>query len=306
MSLLSWGLAAVAAMPIVQETLRKPVSQRTSNDPESRFADLAQGRVHYRWHGPSEGPVALCIHGLTTPSYVWDGLIPYLVTKGFRVLSLDLYGRGLSARPRGLQDDAFYDRLLTDILQDQGITDPVTLFGNSMGSAISTAFAARHPARIRQVVLCVPAGMGHDLGLGAKVTQKLPVLGDWVFHLMYPRTLKQGSQAEAHLPTSVPDITRRQPEELRYRGFLRSVLSSLRGVLATPREADHRKLQGQGIPVLALWGGADDIIPIACKDRLSAWNPDATHIVIEDAGHGLIYTRTDTLWDQLEPRLLMD
>ncbi|WP_127113979.1 alpha/beta fold hydrolase [Shimia sediminis] len=306
MSLLRWGLAAVAAMPIVQEGLRKPVSQRPVSDPESRFADLAQGRVHYRWHGPSEGPVALCIHGLTTPSYVWDGLIPYLVTKGFRVLSLDLYGRGLSARPRGLQDDAFYDRLLTDILQDQGITDPVTLFGNSMGSAISTAFAARHPARIRQVVLCVPAGMGHDLGLGAKVTQKLPVLGDWLFHLMYPRTLKQGSQAEAHLPTSVPDITRRQPEELRYRGFLRSVLSSLRGVLATPREADHRKLQGQGIPVLALWGGADDIIPIACKNRLSAWNPDATHIVIEDAGHGLIYTHTDTLWDQLEPRLLMD
>ena len=306
MSVWPWLFGAVAAVPLVQEALRKPVSARPQNDAEGRFADLPQGHVYYRWHGPESGPVALCIHGLTTPSYVWDGLIPHLAGKGFRVLSLDLYGRGFSDRPRGRQDEDFYNALLTGLLQDQGVTQPITLFGNSMGSAIDTHFAARHPARIRQVVLCVPAGMGHDLGTGAKITQGLPVIGDWLFHLMYPLSLRQGTDAERDLPSTVPNITDRQLEELRYRGFLRSVLSSLRGVLASPREADHRKLQGQGIPVLALWGGTDDIIPIACKERLSHWNPDASHIVIDEAGHGLIYTHTDALWKQLNDALLTD
>ena len=164
MSLWPWLLGAVAAVPVVQEALRKPVSARPQDDTEGRFADLPQGRVYYRWHGPENGPVALCIHGLTTPSYVWDGLIPHLAGKGFRVLSLDLYGRGLFRPPSRTTGRRLLQRPPDGPLADQGVTQPITLFGNSMGSAIATNFAARHPARIRQVVLCVPAGMGHDLG----------------------------------------------------------------------------------------------------------------------------------------------
>lgn len=306
MTLWVWGLAAVAAVPVMQELLRKPVSRRLSPDPESRFATLTLGRVHFRWHGPEKGPVALCIHGLTTPSYVWDGLIPLLADRGFRVLSVDLYGRGLSDRPRGHHDDAFYDGLISDLLLDQGVDDPVTLLGNSMGSAIATGYAARHPERVRQAVLCVPAGMGHDLGLGAKITQKTPVVGDWLFHLIYPRSLRRGTRSERDMPVSVPNITDRQLDELHYRGFLRSVLSSLRGVLSKSRQNDHRRLHDLGLSVLALWGGADDIIPIACKERLASWNPDAAHIVIDSAGHGLIYTHTQALWAELEPALITD
>lgn len=306
MNLWPWSLAAIALVPMGQEMLRKPVSKRANDDRDGGFANLPRGRVYYRWHGPSHGPVAVCIHGLTTPSYVWDGLIPHLVGKGFRVLSFDLYGRGYSARPRGLQNDAFHNELILKLLQDQEVTGPLTLFGNSMGSAIASAFAANHPERIRQVVLCVPAGMGHDLGPGARITQNLPFLGDWLFHLIYPRSLRKSMEPERDLPSTVPDITNRQLEELGYRGFLRSVLASLRGILATPRESDHRKLQREGIPVLALWGRADDVILIACKDRLSDWNPDARHIVVDEAGHALIYSHTDALWSRLEPELLTD
>lgn len=171
MSLWLIAIAGLAALPVVQEIRRKPVSRRSSADPAGQFADLPKGRVYYRWHGPENGPVAVCIHGLTTPSFVWDGLIPLLAAKGFRVLSFDLYGRGHSDRPFGFQDQAFFGGMLTALLHNQNVTSPVTLFGNSMGSAIAAAYAARHPDRIRQTVLCVPAGMGHDLGAGARITR---------------------------------------------------------------------------------------------------------------------------------------
>lgn len=309
MSLSLWSLALAAtviAVPLVIEVRRKTVDQRVMDDSHGQYADLPRGRVFFRWHGPKDGPVVVCIHGLSTPSYVWDGLIPHLVDRGFRVLSYDLYGRGHSDRPFGAQDVTFFEEMLTALLHDQNVTTPVTLIGNSMGSAISTAFAARHPSRVRQVVLFVPAGMGHDLGLSARITQKIPVIGDWLFHLAYPRTLHKGAMQESDLPSSVPNITDRQVIELGYRGFLRSLMSSLRGALSETREEDHRKLQDLGMSVLAIWGRRDDIIPIACKARLTNWNRDVTHIELPDAGHGLVYTHTSEFWPLLEPALLAD
>ena len=156
------------------------------------------------------------------------------------------------------------------------------------------------------MVLFVPAGMGHDLGLSARITQKIPVIGDWLFHLAYPRTLRKGAEQESVLPSTVPNITDRQIEELGYRGFLRSILSSLRGALAETREADHRKLQHLGIPVLGIWGRKDTVIPIACRARLTDWNSDVIHIELPDAGHGLVYTHTSELWSLLGPELKID
>ncbi len=304
MSLWPVALAALAALPLVKELRRRPVSGREGADLAGAFAELPRGRVYYRWHGPKDGSVAVCVHGLTTPSYVWDGLIPLLTEKGFRVLSFDLYGRGLSDRPRGLQDVGFFEELLNELLTHLKVISPITLIGNSMGSAIATSYAARHSERIRQLVLFVPAGMGHDLGTGARLTQNLPVLGDWLFHMIFPRDLRQGAEAERGMPSTVADITNRQLDELRWQGFLRSVLSSLRGTLSKERRNEHCKLFAQGIPTLAIWGGLDDVIPIACKDRMAGWNPDARHIVLPEAGHGLVYTHTAELWRQLDKAFL--
>ncbi|WP_299355447.1 alpha/beta hydrolase [uncultured Shimia sp.] len=306
MTFWAYALGAAAALPVIREVVRKPVSQRQPVDPEGKFAELSDGRIYYRWHGPKDGPIAVCVHGLTTPSFVWDGLIPLLVAQGFRVLSFDLYGRGLSDRPRGRQTSAFFTSMLSQILRDQEIEGKVTLFGNSMGSAVATCFAAQHPDRVRQLVLCVPAGMGHDLGLSARLTKSVPLIGDWLFHMNYPRVLRRGIEAERGLSSTVPGIVDRQLDELRWRGYLRSILSSIRGVLASPLKEDHRSLCDFKLPVLAIWGGTDDVISISCKDRLAQWNPMAQHILIPEAGHGLIYTHTNAMWDVLSPKLLMD
>lgn len=303
----AWLLAFAggAALPSALEALRQPVAKRASDPDRGQFVELPNGRIHYWWRGPETGPVAVCIHGLTTPGYVWDGFVPHLAAKGYRVLCLDLFGRGLSARPRGPQSLAFFNTLLSDLLSALEVKDPVTLIGNSMGSAIATGFAARYPERVRQVVLFVPAGLGHDLGVGARVVQKVPVLGDWVFHLAYPRSLRRSIEPERKLPSSVENITDRQLDELRYRGFLRSVLSSIRGVLSEPMDDAHRALQSAGVPVLAIWGAQDEVIPIDRKEVLSTVNPDARHIVLPTAGHGLVYTHTDEMWALLRDALIL-
>ncbi len=85
--------------------------------PEERFADLPgfpwaprylehEGmRVHLVDEGPRDAPVALCLHGEPTWSYLYRRMIPGLLAAGFRVVAPDFIGFGRSDKP---DDDALY------------------------------------------------------------------------------------------------------------------------------------------------------------------------------------------------------
>ena len=45
----------------------------------------------------------------------------------------------------------------------------------------------------------------------------------------------------------------------------------------------------RGIPVLAVWGAEDRVTGKAAIARLAEMNPDARHVEIAGAGHGLIH-----------------
>lgn len=284
------GLSALFAAPVLAERMRRPLDKRLRGMAPGRFADLAAGFTHFAWHGPEEGPPMVLVHGLTTPSYVWDGLLPHLIGLGFRCLTYDLHGRGFSARPPGAQTRAFFLRQLDGLLAHERITGPVVLVGYSMGACIVTAFAAAHPGRVARLVLLAPAGLGHDLGRAAAFTTRVPVLGDWLMLGPGGWLMRRSLARQVGLPTSVPGIAARQMAETRRRGFLPAVLSSQRGMLAEDMGPDHRRVAAAGVPVLAVWGRDDTVIPLSAMERLAAANPAARQVVVDGAGHGLPHT----------------
>lgn len=292
-------LAALIAAPFAAEALRQPTHRRRTEAP-GRFANLPMGWTHFRWWGPGEGPVAVLIHGLTTPSFVWEALAADLAGKGWRVLAYDLFGRGYSEAVPGAQDHAFFLRQLGELLDHEALDGRLTFVGYSMGGAIATAFAARHPDRVQSLVLVAPAGLGHDLGLTERFVQHVPLLGDWLMRLFGGRHFRTELRALAGSRTEVPGLHERQMEETRVRGFLPAVLSSQRHMLSEDRGEDHRAVASAGIPVTAIWAGADVIIPIAAKDRLAALNPSARQVVIEGATHGLPHTHPQAVAAELD------
>jgi len=283
--------ALAAAAPVLREAV-KPRIDRARAEAPGEFTTLARGRTHYRWQGPEGGPVTVCVHGLTTPSFVWEGLVPGLVAQGRRVLTYDLYGRGYSDRPGGAQDVAVFVEQLDDLFADQGVVEPVMLVGYSMGGAIATGFAARHPGRVRELVLIAPAGLGHDLGPVARLVARGGMVGRWLMLAAFPMSFRRGCEAERALPTTVPGIVDRQQAELRWRGFVPAVARSVAGILTDDQSAAHAAITAAGVPVRAIWGAEDTVIPLSRKTRLEALNPEANQHVIEDAGHGLTYTHT--------------
>ncbi|MEM8728633.1 MAG: alpha/beta hydrolase [Pseudomonadota bacterium] len=299
-------LAIVAAAPFVIEVLRPKVTDETRAQGEGQSATLSQGVTHYEWIGPLRGPVAVCVHGLTTPSFVWTGLAHGLAAWGYRVLIYDLYGRGLSDRPGGRQNRAFFITQLNDLLDHEEVKTDITLFGYSMGSAVATAYAAAHPDRIRRLILLAPAGMQRPQGILVRFIREVPLVGDWLFLTLFSNQHRRAVDAERDLPASVPDIYDRTAAELKWRGFAPAVLSSLRGMLSEDLEADHRGFRAQDVPVVAIWGEADALIPLSAMGRLTEWSRHARQEVIPDAGHGLLYTHTDEILAALRSTLADD
>ncbi|WP_431203801.1 haloalkane dehalogenase [Bradyrhizobium betae] len=62
-------------------------------------------RMHYVDEGPSTAPVALCLHGQPTWSYLYRKMVPAFVAAGMRVVAPDFFGFGRSDKPA---DDAAY------------------------------------------------------------------------------------------------------------------------------------------------------------------------------------------------------
>lgn len=289
-----WAVPAfVIAAPFLREVLRHRMDGSARSAAPGGFVRLEDGETYFRWIGPERGPVAVCIHGLTTPSMVWQAVAEGLVADGYRVLVYDLYGRGYSDRPRRKHDRKLYHRQLDGLLQSLRVTEPVTLLGYSMGGSIAASWAATYPARVQRLVLLAPAGTGHALGRMARLARDLPIIGDWLMLAGFAASHRRALGAESGLASDVPGIAAYQRDELRWKGFVPAVLSSLRGMLAEDLAPDHRLLRDFWMPVLAIWGRDDRVIPIRAMGTLAAANPDAHHEQIDGAGHGLPYTHAD-------------
>lgn len=275
--------ALAVAVPAVQEARR---GLPDTDAAPGRMRNLPQGATHARWIGPVRGPVAVAVHGLTTPSPVFDDMAAALGRLGYRVLVYDLYGRGYSANAAGRQDAGFFTRQLLDLLEAEGLHGDVTLIGYSLGGAIATAFAAAHPDRVNRLILIAPAGIVANETRAERLVRTTPVIGDWIFAALGTRRLRRLFAAD---PAGA-DLAILQEAELARRGYLRAVLSSLRHLFFAHQEDAHRAIGRAGIPVAAVWGADDGVIPLRAVGILSAWNRAARQEVIPGAGHGLPFS----------------
>jgi len=280
----------VVAIPLVIERNRAEMEDADRGSASGQFAELPGGVTHYEWIGPAQGPVAVCVHGLTTPSLAWRAVARGLASMGYRTLTYDLYGRGYSDRPSGPQDRQFFIKQLQDLLEDQDVTGSFTLLGYSMGGSIASCFAAAFPDRVERLILLAPAGMGLAHNKLVDFMAKTPVIGDWLMLVLFPPTFRRGIKAERDTPVQVPHIHDHQAEQLDYKHYVPAVLASRRGILADVLRDEHRAIQSFDIPVLAVWGDEDRVIPASAIGSLAEWNRTAEHEVIAGAGHGLPYT----------------
>ncbi|CEJ11313.1 Haloalkane dehalogenase [bacterium YEK0313] len=108
------------------------------------------GRISYVEQG--SGPVALFVHGVLLNSHLWRHQLAAL-SDVRRCIALDLLAHGDTeiAVNQDVSVSANAD-MLVEFLDGLGI-DTVDLVGNDSGGGIAQIFAARHPGRLRSLML---------------------------------------------------------------------------------------------------------------------------------------------------------
>ena len=251
----------------------------------SAWADLPHGRTWYQLAGPQNGAPVVLIHGFSIPACVWDGTFEHLVQAGFRVLRYDLYGRGRSARPQecdyGL---ACYIEQLHALVEAIPLRGPLGLVGLSMGGPIAAAFAAQSPARARAVALIDPVVTGVTLS-PAQYLLAVPLLGEWLLRLKGRETLSNGIAQDFYRPERMPANLPERFRAVMDNGFFHALHMSVRNGMLGDHSAVFQLLNPVLVPVLAIWGAEDKVVPPAQADTLKQLVPRAAVHKIPQAGH---------------------
>ena len=151
--------------------LRTP-DERFANLPGYSFApryfETARGlRMHYLDEGAREAPVALCLHGQPTWSYLYRKMIPAFLGGGMRVVAPDFFGFGRSDKPEEEASYTFeFHRDSMIALIDSLDLTRVTLVCQDWGGLIGLTLPMEMPDRFeRLLVMNTALGTG-DVPLG--------------------------------------------------------------------------------------------------------------------------------------------
>jgi len=246
------------------------------------FLLLSDGFTHYEMAGPVDGRTVVLVHGFSVPYFLWDQTFTPLVRAGFRVIRYDLYGRGLSDRPDVPYDADLYDRQLIDLLAALHVAQPVDMVGLSMGGPITVGFTARHPDKVRTLSLIDPAYLS---GTRPPWPLRTGIVGEYLMCVELIPRIADGQKEDFVHPERYPDYFLRYREQMRYKGFRRALLSTLRDYLSIDDREDFRKVGQTHKPVELFWGKADQDVPFEVSKDVLREIPQAEFHPIEDAAH---------------------
>jgi pimeloyl-ACP methyl ester carboxylesterase len=264
-----------------QEVLTTTIRSRL----DGAFIQLPDGVVHYELAGPQEAPTVVLVHGFSVPYFIWDPTFEALIAAGFRVLRYDLYGRGYSDRPHIKYHLDLFDRQLMNLLSGLGIARCRAVAGLSMGGIIASNFAVRHAEKLDKLVLVDPAGFPMDAPLILRMLM-LPGLGDLFFSLAGSRRIEQMLSRDFYDPKLVEKFIELYRPPMRYKGFKRAILSTIRsGMLEGGVEVYTQLGKMKDQPVLLFWGEDDRTVPFEFSKTLLECVPQVEFHPISGTGH---------------------
>lgn len=238
------------------------------------FARINGIDLHYRVSGNAAGMPLVLANSLGTDARIWDDVIAAL-DHGYRIISYDKRGHGLSGAPHGdyRLDDHVDD--LAGLLDDLHIERAV-LAGVSVGGLIAQGFALRHPARLAGLILCDTAPKVGDAAMwNARIAAVraggLSAIANGVTARWFTYTFRRDR---------APDLAgwRHMLERMPAAGYI--------GTCASLRDADlSDRIGAIAVPTLVVVGAEDLSTPPDLVRDMAGRIPRARFEIIPDCGH---------------------
>jgi len=126
-------------------------------------------RLHFVDEGPPSDPVALCLHGQPTWSYLYRRMIPPLIAAGYRVIAPDFFGFGRSDKPvdEDVYTFAFHRETLRALIERLDL-ERILLVCQDWGGILGLTLPMDMPHRFERLLVMntVIAAGDFDIGDG--------------------------------------------------------------------------------------------------------------------------------------------
>ena len=211
-----------------------------------------------------------------------------LTAFGFRTLRFDLYGHGLSDRPRGDYSLARFTHQTRELVEATRFPRPVLLLGHSLGAAIAAAVAAENPQWIDRLMLVAPMLDFNSTSAWSRVF-RVALVGDLLMaSIGVPALVRRRGARYARI--GLPHLTPLFIDQVSRAGFGRALLSMIRTNTLGDQTPRYEALQDLGRDLLVVTGANDAVIPAAHIARIRRLLPVHRHHEIAGAEHNLLLT----------------
>ena len=286
------GLAALFSLSIVGcttapntlavNTTQKIIQyERNKSDLDVKSFTLTSGdKLVYAENANLTGEPLLLIHGFGGNKDNFTRIADEL--EDYHLIIPDLLGFGESSKPMSAdyRSQAQATRL-HELLQAKGLASNIHIGGNSMGGAISVAYAAKYPKDVKSLWLVDSAGFwsaGVPKSLEGATLENNPLLinSKEDFYKMYDFVMYK----PPYLPKSVKAVFAQ--ERINNKELDAKILEQ---IVTDNVEERAQIIADYNIPTLVAWGEKDQVIKPETVNVIKDIIPQAQVIMMEDIGH---------------------
>ncbi len=231
--------------------------------------------------GPEEAEVIVLLHGFGGDKDNWTRFAKSL-TEQYRVIIPDLPGFGESNRywdqSYSIPEQA---RRLDEFIKFMDL-ESVHLVGHSMGGHLAGYYAGQHPARVDSLGLVTNAGLESP-----EPAELARVLADGGENVLIPRTRDEFDELIEFASYEAPFIPWPVSQHVADLAIAQADFKEyvLKFLWQNNEAALEPILPRIDAPVFVLWGRHDRLIHVSTVDVIRDLRPDATIVIMEEAGH---------------------
>jgi pimeloyl-ACP methyl ester carboxylesterase len=252
---------------------------------EKRWVEVAGHQMHCLKAG--DGPELILLHGLLGTASTWEPTFPGFASQS-TVYALDALGIGESERVPGIDVRlrAQADRVVE--FMDRSAIRSADFLATSHGGAVALMLAARHPERVRNLVLHAPANPFSRAG-DPLIRFYLSGLGTWFAHRIASLPGNMQALALGHMygdPSQLRDGSlAKYINSLRVPGTVEYVLSILGRWFDDMAELESALQRVRSFPTLLVWGDRDRAVSQGSAEPLKRCFDQVELVVLPGTGH---------------------
>ena len=244
------------------------------------FVELSNGYTYYELANDNKEKTLVFIHGFSVPSYIWDETFNAAKKKGYRVIRLDLFGRGYSNNPNiDYTDDLFANQVI-ELLNYLKIKK-ATFLGLSNGGRVISKLASIKPNLVEKLIYVSASSFYDNPSISSNIVTDKEVQ-DFITS-NYP-TISKDQLLDFKYPENYPSWEGKYEELLNYKGFARALISTRKNHVNLNKE--NLLISEINLPIYTIWGDSDlAVVYNDFKENLNKVFPNRFEYFVPNSGH---------------------